>query len=127
VRAAGAIAELTREGRSQQEQSTAAQEYLYGNIGARLSVRELGAARGYRTYIQRLDAEKYTKLTERLVTDAVMDYLADQGVDTSAYANSVTATINHSTSIEGGTFHGPVAFGAGGSAHQPQQSQPVQA
>jgi hypothetical protein len=127
VRAAGAIAQLIREGRSQQEQTTAAQEYLYGNIGARLSVRELGAARGYRTYIQRLDAEKYTKLTERLVSDAVLDYLADQGVDTSAYANSVTATINHSTSIEGGTFHGPVAFGAGGSAHQPQQSQPAQA
>jgi hypothetical protein len=127
IRAVGAVVDLTREGRSQQEQSAAAQEYLYSNIGARISVRELGAARNFRTYIQQLDAEKYTKLTERLVTDTVLDFLAGQGVDTSAYVSSVMATINNSTTIHGGTFHGPVAFGAEGSAHQSQQPQPAQA
>jgi hypothetical protein len=125
-RAVGAVVSLTREGRSQQEQAAASEDYLYGNIGARVSVRELGATRTFRTYIQRLDAEKYTKLTERLVTDTVLDFLADKGVDTSAYVNSVSATINQSTTIAGGTFHGPVAFGAGGSA-QTQQPQPARA
>jgi hypothetical protein len=125
IRTIGAVVELTREARSQQEQSTAAKEYLYGDVGARISVRELGSARGYRNYIQRLDAEKYTKLTERLVTDTVLDFLADHGVDTSAYVSSVMATINNSTNIEGGTFNGPVAFGAGASAHQAPASQPV--
>jgi hypothetical protein len=125
IRAVGAVVGLAHEGRSQQQQAAAAEEYLYSDIGARISVRELGATRNFRTYIQRLDAEKYTKLIERLVTDTVLDFLADRGVDTSAYVNSVLATINQSTTIQGGTFNSAVAFGAGGSAHQSQQTQPV--
>ncbi len=125
VRAVRSLAEIAREGRSYQDQAAAAQDYLYGNIGARISVRELGAAKDLLTYIQRLDAEKYTKLTERLVTDTVLDFLADKGVDTSAYVSGATTVNNSSTVFEGSTFHGPVAFGAGASAQQTNQGQPA--
>jgi hypothetical protein len=123
IRGASAIAGIIREGRSQQEQAVAAQEYLYGNVGARLSVRELGATRGYHTYIQRLDAEKYTKLTERLVIDTVLDFLAEQGVDTSAYASNAQSVTNQYTHI--GDNHGAAAFGPGASAQQTNHAQPA--
>ena len=124
ARAVRSVAEIAREGRTAQDQAAAAQEYLYGNIGARVSVRELGAAAGFVTYIQKLDAEKYTKLTERLVTDTVLDFLASKGVDTSAYVSSATTVNDNSTVFESSTFNGPMAFGAGASAQQTNQRQP---
>jgi hypothetical protein len=122
-RAPRTLAMIAREGRSYQEETAAAQEYLYGDIGARISAREIGAARNFGTYIQKLDAEKYTKLTERLVTDTVLDFLAAKGVDTSAYANSANAVNSWNVNIEGGVFHGPLAFGAGARAQQHNQAQ----
>jgi hypothetical protein len=122
VRTVGALIGLTREGRDQQEQAAAAQDYLYGNIGARVSVRELGATRNFRTYIQRLDAEKYAKLTERLVTDTVLDFLAEQGVDTSAYESGITNMIDQSINIQGDN-HGAVASGERASARNTSTPQ----
>lgn len=121
-RTVGALIGLTREGRDQQEQAAAAQDYLYGNIGARVSVRELGATRNFRTYIQRLDAEKYAKLTERLVTDTVLDFLAEQGVDTSAYESGITNMIDQSINIHGDN-HGAVASGDRASARNTSTPQ----
>ena len=124
-RTVGAVVSLTREGRSQQEQAEAAADYLYGTVGAQVSVRELGATRHFSTYIQQLDAEKYTKLTERLVTDTVLDFLADKGVDTSAYVSSVMATINQYQHI--GDNYGNSAFGPGATAQQVNVPQPARA
>ena len=98
-----------------QEESTAA-DSLYGDIGARVSVRELGAATKLGTFIQELDAVKYTKLAERLINDTVLDFLAAKGVDTSAYANSATTIMN--SGIITDTFNGAAAFGSGAKAQQ---------
>lgn len=106
------------EHKSFREEFTSSQEYLFGDVGARLSVRELGAGSRPHTYIQRLDAAKYTRIIERLVTDTVLDFLVAKGVDTAAYRASMTAVINNGVVISGGAVTGPVAAGAGAEAHQ---------
>lgn len=100
------------------EELTSSRQDLFGDVGARLSVRELGADIKPHTYIQRLDAAKYTRIIERLVTDTVLDFLVAKGVDTAAYRASMTAVINNGVVISGGTVTGPVAAGAGATAHQ---------
>jgi hypothetical protein len=87
---------MMAERRSFREEAAAARDYLYADVGAQISVREVGSSAGLRTYIQNLDAAKYTKIVERLVTDTVFDFLNDKGVDTSAYKASASAIINHS-------------------------------
>ncbi len=120
------VVTMAGEGRSYKEEAAASEEYVYGDIGARTSVREIGAASDLQTYIQKLDAEKYTKLAERLVTDTVLDFLAAKGVDTSSYVNSAGTVINSGVVISGGMFTGPAAFGAGATAQQHNQAQPGQ-
>jgi hypothetical protein len=85
------------------------------NYGARRSVRTLASIREPDTYTRRLDAEKYSKLIERRVNDAVLDYLEIQQVDTSEYRMRVNIIMSQTT-ISGGTFYGPVASGTGSSA-----------
>jgi hypothetical protein len=127
-RAAGTLRQMWHDHRSFQEEAASVDEVLFGDVGARISVRELGAARAPHTYIQRLDAAKYTKLVERLITDTVLDFLEDKGVDTTAYRASATSVINNGLTISGGTFSGPVAAGAGAKAQvNVQAAQPTTA
>lgn len=114
----GSLRSMLQESRLYQAEADASKEYLYGDTGARLSVRERGAESRLATYIQKLDAEKYTKLIERLVTDTVLDFLRAKGVDVSAYANSAGTVINSNTVIEGGSFSGNIAMGVVGTVQQ---------
>ncbi|HTT51970.1 MAG TPA: hypothetical protein VMH35_11270 [Streptosporangiaceae bacterium] len=114
---------IFQESRIYQAEADASKEYLYGDIGAQVSVRELGAERQLATYIQRLDAAKYTKLTERLITDTVLDFLRAKGVDTSAYANSASSVISSNVVIEGGTFSGNISLGTIGPVTQQASAQ----
>jgi hypothetical protein len=107
----GTLARMLVEHFSFRSESSAADDYVYGDVGARISVRHLGAASAAHTYIQQLDAAKYTRIIERLVTDTVLDFLAAKGVDTTAYQNSALAVINSGVVISGGTINGPVAVG----------------
>ncbi|MGW4424026.1 hypothetical protein [Streptosporangium sp. NPDC004631] len=87
-------------------------------FGARESVRELGSAYGRGGFIQRLDTDKYTKLIERRLTEAVLDYLESKKIDTREYRAQATNLINNGALITGGTFNGPVAAGPGANATQ---------
>ena len=102
------------ERRSFEEEAGSPRDYVYADVGARLSVREIRAALSPRTYIQQLDAAKYTKMIERLVNDTVLDFLEDKGVDTGAYRESAQAIINNSGGVmmSGGSIGG-VAFKGG--------------
>jgi hypothetical protein len=80
-----------------------ADEYRYYDYGARFSVRELASQRPTVKFMQILDAEKYIKLLDRAVTDAVLDFLDENGVDTSEYRSVV-----NSVSIGNATFIGGV-------------------
>jgi hypothetical protein len=61
----------------------AIREDLGFDYGAETSVRELGMADRYNNYFQRLDVDKFQKLVELHVLQAVVDFLDDRGVDTS--------------------------------------------
>jgi len=68
--------------------SEKADEYRYYDYGARFSVRDR-AARETGKFMQKLDASKYIKLLDKTVTEAVLGYLREQGVDTTEFENNV--------------------------------------
>lgn len=106
---AGTLYRMIAERRSFEAEADSARDYAYADIGARLSVREIRATLSPRTYIQQLDAAKYTKMIERLVNDTVLDFLEDKGVDTGAYRESAQAIINNSGIMMSGGSIGAVA------------------
>jgi hypothetical protein len=121
VRTARGLTSLAREGRRVSAAEDAARETIYGDVGVRFSVREAASVARYESYIQRLDAQKYTKIVERLVTDSVLDYLTIKGADTSEYVNSALTVVNSGLFVGAGAkVSGPVAFGAGSSIQQGQ-------
>ena len=98
-----------KERRSFEQELTHADDYVYADVGAQISVREYGAAALPRTYIQRLDTGKYHRIIERLVIETVLDFLVANDVDTSAYRASAQAIYNsgviQSGNFSGGTFN----------------------
>ena len=72
-----------------------ADEFRSYDYGAEFSVRELAADFEIVKFLQRLDAWKYIKLLDRTVTEAVIDFLDDQGIDTDDFFNAVTNISNH--------------------------------
>jgi hypothetical protein len=89
------------EERSFAEELTDADHYTYADLGARISVRELGGGRRPRTYVQRFDTAKYVRVLERLVIETAFDFLYTKGVDTSAYRASAQAIYNTGVIVAG--------------------------
>lgn len=87
------------------------QDYALYDYGARSSVRELGVWEGSLTYLQQLDSFKYTKLIGERLNSAVLDFLEESDIDTSAYRQQAAAVVNNGTMITGGSFNGPTAVG----------------
>jgi hypothetical protein len=92
---------------------TYARDYPFADVGARLSVREFGSALWPRTFIQRLDASKYTQIIERLVIETVLDYLEWKDVDTTSYRARAEAIYNSSI-VVAGNINGNAAINTGG-------------
>jgi hypothetical protein len=90
-----------RERKQFAEEAAYSQEYVFADVGARLSVRALGSMDRPRTYIQRLDAAKYTQIIERLVIETVLDYLDSHDVDTTAYRARAEAIYNSGIIVGG--------------------------
>ncbi|MEV0403541.1 hypothetical protein [Actinoallomurus sp. NPDC050550] len=82
------------------------------DYGARLSARELAAEDTLPTYLQVLDAHKYSRLVERRLNEAVLDHLRSQDIDVSAYRMQVNQIIEQSVMINGGNY-GPINTGSG--------------
>jgi hypothetical protein len=93
----------------------AIREDLGFDYGAETSVRELGMADRYNNYFQRLDVDKFQKLVELHVLQAVVDFLDDRGVDTSTLRQR-QVFIQNSHTIFGDVSAGAVAIGAGATA-----------
>ncbi|MFI5838396.1 hypothetical protein ACIA8K_01585 [Catenuloplanes sp. NPDC051500] len=85
------------------------------DFGARFDLRQVASARGPATYLQRLDAAKYTKLVERRISEAVICHLRDQGIDTSEYERRMNVYNNSGVFIRGDNY-GAAAGGAEASA-----------
>jgi hypothetical protein len=86
------------------------------DYGARTSVRALASSRDPDTYISLLDADKYSKLIERRLTGAVLDYFVSKGVDTAEYRRRVSVIHNEGTILINSTATGPVASGSNATA-----------
>jgi hypothetical protein len=80
---------------------THSKDFVYADIGARISVRQFGARLWPRTYIQQLDVAKYTQIVERLVLETALDFLVAKGVDTSAYRAAAQAIYNSGVIVGG--------------------------
>jgi hypothetical protein len=76
-------------------------DFVYADIGARISIRQLGARLTPRTYIQQLDVAKYTQIVERLVLETVLDFLVAKGVDTTTYRAAAQAIYNSGIIVGG--------------------------
>jgi hypothetical protein len=113
-RVIGTVWRMMSERWSYRSEIKSAGDYVFTDIGARISVRELGGANSPRTYIQILDTAKYTRIVQRLVLDTVLDFLTDKGVDTSAYQESANAITSNSYTIHGSV--GSLATGSNGRA-----------
>jgi hypothetical protein len=85
------------------------------DFGARFDVRDAAALGDFANYLQRLDTEKYIRLIERRATEAIHEFLAAKGVESSDFTNRVTVNQNNNTVIHG-SVHGSVATGTGASA-----------
>jgi hypothetical protein len=110
LRLIGTMVRMMAEQRSYHQEIRSARDYVFADMGARISVRELGGSAAARTFIQVLDTLKYTRIIQRLVLDTVLDFLTEKGVDTSAYQESASAIISNTY-----TFHGNVGALATGS------------
>ncbi len=106
---------------------TAIRENLGFDYGAQTSVRELGAGRGYHNYFQGLDVEKYRKLVDLHVLQAVLDYLEEKGVDTSAFREQRQQILNHGIYMESGSTLNAGAVAVGRQAAARQTTQPPKA
>lgn len=107
---------MWKEYRQFREELTMARDYTFADVGARVSVREQGSDWWPQSYIQRLDASKYTKLVERLVIETVLDYLDSKDVDTAAYRARAEAIYNSGTIVAGNIQGAGIAVGHGSSA-----------
>src|ERR1700746_3079574 len=65
---------IRRESKSFNKETTESRDFVYADIGARISVRQFGARLWPRTYIQQLDVAKYTQIVERLILDTTLDF-----------------------------------------------------
>ncbi|MFI5891873.1 hypothetical protein ACIA5D_17355 [Actinoplanes sp. NPDC051513] len=69
----------------------------------------------FANYLQRLDAEKYTRLIDRRATEAIQEFLVEKGVDDSEFVNAVSVHQYNNTQISGNAY-GPIATGSGATA-----------
>lgn len=108
------VCQTLRQMRTESRATPAVREDAHTDIGARLSVRELGAQPHPRTYIQQLDVSKYTQILERLVLETVLDFLDSEGVDTTAYRASAQAIYNSGVIVGGNVANSTLNVRDGG-------------
>ncbi|BCJ46571.1 hypothetical protein GCM10010168_39060 [Actinoplanes ianthinogenes] len=84
-----------------------AAEFRTHDYGARLSVRDLASAPEPESYLQKLDGIKYVKLVDRIVGEAIVDYLVENGVDPLEFRQAVNQiTLQNSSLVQVGTIQG---------------------
>lgn len=108
---------LTLIGAMHKADREAASEPVY-DFGSRLDVRELASRRSYANYLQGLDAEKYTRLIDKRVTEAIDEYLVSQGIDSSDFVAKANFYQYNNSAVVAGDNHGSIAVGMGAKASQ---------
>ena len=89
------------------------------DFGARVSIRQLAAVRGFHHFFQASDAEKYTKIVERRLLETVREFLEEHNVDTAEFREREASVLNIGIANTGGgsvVNSGAQSFGAGSKA-----------
>jgi hypothetical protein len=108
---------LTLVGAMHKADHEAASEPVY-DFGSRLDVRQLASRPSYANYLQGLDAEKYTRLIDKRVTEAIDEYLVAQGVDSSDFVAKANFYQYNNSAVVAGDVNGSIAVGMGAKASQ---------
>jgi hypothetical protein len=95
-----------------------AREFRTHDYGARVSVREMAAIADVESYLQKLDGIKYVKLVDRIVSETIIDFLVEAGVDPLEFRQAVAQiTLQNSSLVQVGTIQGGQNnFGGDGNA-----------
>jgi hypothetical protein len=94
------------------------------DYGARLGVRELGAAGRFHLYFQELDADKHFKIVEAAALGAVAEFLDQHNVDTSDFNSHRTTIVNSGIIQTGGTMATDVQSVGTGSTATKSEAKP---
>jgi hypothetical protein len=94
-----------------------------GDFGSLMSIRERGTDRKLGSYIRELDVEKYNKIFQRLLLETVQDYLAEKGVDVSAFEGSANSVINGDVITVGSVSGSGIQLGSGNVQRNTASSQ----
>ncbi|MFI6072463.1 hypothetical protein ACIA5C_12825 [Actinoplanes sp. NPDC051343] len=108
---------LTLIGAMHKADQEAAREPVY-DFGSRIDVRELASRPSYANYLQGLDAEKYTRLIDKRVTEAIDEYLVSQGVDSADFVAKANFYQYNNSAVVAGDVNGSIAVGMGAKASQ---------
>jgi hypothetical protein len=98
-------------------------KYVVYDYGARCSVRQLGTPSNIDTFIEYLDAYKYTRLIEERLTAAVLDFLEERDIDTSAYRLQAASISQSGNIIYGGNFINANIAGQGAQFNQGSEAK----
>jgi hypothetical protein len=85
--------------RAERREHKEAMESLGGDFGTVRSVRELGTANRFGSYIRELDVEKYNQILSRMLLETVAEYLGSNEVDTSAFEGAAASIVNGDVNI----------------------------
>lgn len=88
-----------------------------GDLGARVSVRELGSDIVLGNYLRELDVDKYNNIFERLILESVTDFLAANDVDISAFEGRAATIVNGDVIRTGNISGSGHQLGSRGNTH----------
>jgi hypothetical protein len=108
---------LTLVGAMHKADREAAGEPVY-DFGSRLDVRELASRPSYANYLQGLDAEKYTRLIDKRVTEAIDEFLVTHGIDSADFVAKANHYQYNNSAVVAGDVNGSIAVGKGANASQ---------
>ena len=84
-----------------------AREFRTHDYGARVSVRDLASDESVQSYLEKLDGIKYVKLVDRIVGEAIIDFLVEAGVDPLEFRQAVSQiTLQNSSLVQVGAIQG---------------------
>ncbi|RDG38946.1 hypothetical protein [Streptomyces corynorhini] len=102
--------------RWEEEQRWAIERDKRYDFGARASLREEAASPNYRNFFQFVDVTRTGKQVELRVLGAVLNFLAEHGLDISDLDARRTTILNNGVMMYGGSVTGSIAAGAGATA-----------
>ncbi len=125
VRAQKALAELLSQ-KEKQRKKLIDEHPLY-NYGVARSFREATSSDQFTHYFQKLDGDFYSKVLEREILAAIVDFLDEHNIDTSELKERQSTILNSGIIIHGGDVKAEsLAVGTGAQAVKVSRPEPLQ-